>query len=214
MIKEKVVIWGASGHAKVVTDIIRLNNKYEIVGFLDDQSPDRKGEHFCGSTVLGGVEQFDKLLKENINKIILGFGNCTAREELSKMVLKKGFELINAIHPKSIISPDTKLGNGVVVCAGAIINPGVAIGNNVIVNTGSSIDHNCSIADSVHICPGVHLAGDVTIGKCSWVGIGSIIKEKITVNSNVYIGAGSLIIKDIPANVLVYGSPAKIIRPI
>ena len=31
-----LVVWGASGHARVVADIIRLSKEYDIVGFLDD----------------------------------------------------------------------------------------------------------------------------------------------------------------------------------
>ena len=32
----KLIIWGASGHARVVADIIRVAGAYEIAGFLDE----------------------------------------------------------------------------------------------------------------------------------------------------------------------------------
>ena len=35
-VKNKIVIWGASGHTMVVADIIRLRSRYQIVGFLDN----------------------------------------------------------------------------------------------------------------------------------------------------------------------------------
>lgn len=210
--KEKLVIWGASGHAKTVADIIRLNKKYKIVGFLDNLNPSRKGEIFCGSTILGGNEQIDNLLKRKIKNVILAFGSCSARNALSKILTDKGFILVNAVHPQSIIASDVILGRGVVVCAGAIINPGAIIGDNVIVNTGSSIDHESVVGDSSHICPGVRLAGQVSIGKRSWIGIGSIVREKLSIGDDVFVGAGSLVLKDIPSGVLVYGSPARIIK--
>jgi len=209
---KKVVIWGASGHAKVVADIIRLNHQYNIIGFLDSQSPERKGESFYGSTILGGVDEIEILLEKKITNIIMGFGDCLARDLLFHKLIKKGFYFINAIHPKSTIAADAVIGQGVVVCAGVVINSNTVIGDNVIVNTSSSIDHDCTIDESSHISPGVHLAGGVTVGKGTWIGIGSIVKEKITIGNNVIIGAGSLVLNDIPSKVLTYGSPAKIIK--
>jgi len=32
---EKIIIIGASGHAKVIVDIIERNKRYTIVGFID-----------------------------------------------------------------------------------------------------------------------------------------------------------------------------------
>ena len=56
-----LVVWGASGHARVVADIIGLSKEYDIVGFLDDVNPERCGTEFCGARVLGGRETFDEL---------------------------------------------------------------------------------------------------------------------------------------------------------
>lgn len=210
MTKPKAVIWGASGHAKVVADIVRLSNQFDIFGFIDNLSPERNGQNFCGSTIIGGYEVLDTLIKQNITNIFFGFGNNSARDTLFNETLKMGFHHPNAIHPQSIIASDTILGQGITICAGAIINSDSEIGNNVIINTGATVDHDCLIGDSSHICPGVHLAGNVTIGKCSWVGIGTIIKEKITIGDDVFIGAGSLVLKDIPSKMLSYGSPSKI----
>ena len=50
----RLIIWGASGHARVIADIIRLSGAYTMAGFLDDISPGRAGESFEGSTILGG----------------------------------------------------------------------------------------------------------------------------------------------------------------
>ena len=41
--KQGLVIWGASGHALVVADIIRLVNAYQIIGMIDDMNPERAG---------------------------------------------------------------------------------------------------------------------------------------------------------------------------
>lgn len=206
----KVVIWGASGHAMVVADIIRMRAEYQIIGFLDNITPQRRHTVFCGVQILGGEELLDELLQQGVNHMILGFGNCSARLRLAEHVKLKGFQLVSAIHPSAIIAKDASIKQGVVVAAGAVINSECKIGENVIINTSSSVDHECIIGDGAHICPGVHLAGNVTVGTGSWVGIGTCVIDHITIGSSSLIGAGSVVIKNIPDNVVAYGNPARV----
>jgi len=210
----KLAIWGASGHAKVVADIIRLRAEYEIVGFLDSINPERCGMEFCGARILGGEEQLDRLLDQGIDHIILGFGDCAARLRLAELATSKGFKLVSAIHPNSIIASDVNILPGTVVAAGAVINSASQIGENVIINTSASVDHDCYIADGAHICPGVHLAGNVKVGRGAWVGIGASVINHISIGSGAYIGAGAVVVKDIPDLMLAYGNPAKVKRSI
>lgn len=209
---QKIVIWGASGHALVVADIVRLQGHYEIVSFLDDVNVHEAGAEFCGAPVLGGREQLDILAQQGIGHIILGFGNCEARLHLSQVVRSKGLQLATAIHPQAIIATGVSVGPGTVVAAGAVINPGCKIGENVIVNTCSSVDHECVIDDGVHICPGVHLAGNVQVGHASWIGIGATVKDHVRIGARTIIGAGAVVVNDIPDGVIAYGVPTKVVR--
>lgn len=209
---KKVVIWGASGHAMVVADIVKLMDGYELVGFLDDISPERRNTLFCGFPVLGGREQLDDLRRNGVNHIIFGFGNCEARLKLAELVRAQGFTLATAIHPQSIIAEEVSIGEGTVIVAGAVVNTGARIGENVIINTLASVDHECVVKDGVHICPGVHLAGRVTVGRASWLGIGVIVIDGIRIGAGTMIGAGAVVVKDIPDGVLAYGVPAKVIE--
>lgn len=207
---DKVVIWGASGHALVVADIIRLRAEYQIIGFLDNVTPQRRNTIFCGAQILGGEEQLDGLREQGVNHIIFGFGNYEMRLSLAEYVKLKGFQLASAIHPSAIIAADVSIKSGTVVAAGAVINSGSTIGENVIINTSASVDHECIIGDGAHICPGAHLAGNVTVGRGAWVGIGACVINRISIGSASLIGAGAVVVKDIPDNVVAYGNPAKV----
>ena len=207
---KKIVIWGASGHAKVVADIIRLRGEYDIHGFLDSINPERRNTDFYGSKIIGGEEQLIQLMDAGVEKLIFGFGNGEARLRLAETIKSKGFQLITAIHPGSIIAPNVLICPGTVVAAGAVINPDCLIGENVIINTTSSVDHDCIIGDGAHICPGAHLAGQVKIGREAWIGIGANVIERISIGNKSIIGAGSVVIRNIPDNVTAYGNPAKI----
>lgn len=210
----RLVIWGASGHALVVADIIRQMGNYEIAGFLDNVNLDRHNTPLCGSRILGGIEQLDPLLQSGLAHLIVGIGDCRARVQAAALARRNGFTLATAIHPRATIAADALIGEGTVVAAGAVVNPGARIGANVIVNTSAGIDHQCAIADGAHIGPGAHLGGRVTVGEGTWVGIGAVLRDKITIGRGSIIGAGAVVLKDIPPGVVAYGVPARVIRPV
>jgi UDP-N-acetylbacillosamine N-acetyltransferase len=198
----------------VVADIIRLSGEYEIVGFLDDFNTHLYGSDFCGAKVLGGRDKLEQLRREGVRHLILGFGKCRARLELSALVKSLGFNLAVAIHPRATVAQDARIGPGTVVVAEAVINPGSMIGENVIVNTLALVGHDCLVEDGAHISSGVRLAGGVKVGCAAWVGIGSTVIEGIRIGAGTRIGAGSVVVEDIPDQVLAYGVPARIIRKI
>jgi UDP-N-acetylbacillosamine N-acetyltransferase len=212
--KRKLVIWGASGHASVVADIVRSRGEYEIAGFLDDTSPGRSDAEFCGASILGGREQLDTLLREGIDHLIFGFGNCEARLRLSGLARAKGFTIATAIHPGAVVASDVTVGYGTVVAAGAVINPGAQIGNNVIVNTCASVDHHCVVGDGAHICPGARLAGNVSVGRAAWIGIGATVVDHARIGARATIGAGAVVVDDMPDGVVAYGVPARAMRKV
>jgi len=213
-VKRKLVVWGASGHALVVADIVRLQGEYEIVGFLDDVNPERRGIEFCEAFILGGKEQLDNLKEMGVEYCILAFGNCRARLRLSKLVRDSGFRLATAIHPSAVIAADVPVGSGTVIGAGAVIKPGATIGENAIINSCTSIGHHCIIGDGVHICPGVCLAGGVRVCSAAWVGIGAIVIEHVTIGRGSLVGAGAVVLRYVPDNMVAYGVPARVIRKV
>lgn len=208
----KVVIWGASGFALVVSDIIRLRQEFELAGYLDDINPQRKGARFGNSIILGGIEQLDKLVLAGIKNIILGFGDCKGRLKLTSLLKSRGFFLLSAIHPNAVISEDAHLKDGLMVGAGVVIDPLVTLGESCVINRGSLIGHESNVQDGVNVSPGVNIGGKVSIGKGTFLGIGATVINNIKIGSNVIIGAGSVVVKDIPDNVVAYGIPAKVVR--
>ncbi|HVG28335.1 MAG TPA: NeuD/PglB/VioB family sugar acetyltransferase [Pyrinomonadaceae bacterium] len=207
-----LVIWGASGHALVVADIIRLRGEYEIVGFIDSSDPARRGSTFCGAPVLGGEEQLGDLARLGVEHLIFGFGDCAARLRLGELVRARGFRIATAIHPRAVIAADASVGEGTVVAAGAVVNPGARIGEDVIINTAASIDHECVVEDGAHVSPGVRLAGRVSVGRGAWIGIGAVIIGGVRIGAGALIGAGAVVLEDVPDGVLAYGVPARVRR--
>lgn len=207
---KKIAIWGASGHAMVIVDILRLQGAFAIVGYLDDINSKRHGTMLQGLPIFGGREQLTRLRDMGVGHFIIGVGHCEARLELADQVKLLGFELASAVHPSAVIASDVLIKPGTVVAAGAVINPGCEIGENVIVNTSSSIDHECILGDGSHVSPGAHLAGRVVVGRATWVGLGASISDHITIGNGTIVGAGSVVVRDLPGNVVAYGNPARV----
>lgn len=203
-----VVLFGAGGHAKVTIDIMRLNN-YNVYCILDDDKSTHR-TNVLGVPVLGGKEKFDEIIQNNVSKMIITIGSNKVRMLIANLAKSAGFNLVNAIHPSSVIAKSAVIGEGVFIASGAVICADARIGDCSIINTGASVDHECVIEEAAHICPGVRLAGNVSIGSCAQVGIGSSVIQGLTIGEHSMIGAGSVVVRDIPSHVTAYGAPAKV----
>ena len=195
---DKVYLYGASGHAKVVIDIARL--AYLDVPCLIDDNPSVNS--LAGLSVVHSAE--------GLNPLIVTIGDCQIRR---KVVKKLGaHDYVTVIHPSAIKAESVEFGCGTVIMAGAILNPFVRVGNHSIINTGASLDHDVQIGDFVHVAPHCTLCGGVEVGEGTWIGAGSTVIQGIHIGKNCFIGAGSVVVKDIPDNTLCYGNPARIIK--
>lgn len=192
---KKVIIIGASGHGRVVFDIV-LSVGDVVVGFLDDNQKEN---------VIGKVDDCEKF---NDVEFIIAIGDQNIREKISK----KNLKWYTAIHKSAIISKNVVIGEGSVIMPNVVINNGTKIGRHCIVNTGAIIEHDNNVNDFVHISVGAKLGGGVTIGKSTWVGIGATINNNINVCSNCMIGAGAVVIKNIDKSGTYVGVPALLIN--
>ena len=203
-----IFVFGASGHAKVVIDIIEKQGLYKIA-FLADDNVSLKGSTLYGYSVVGGREE---LLETEIITGIVAIGSNNARSKVASWMTENGFGLITAIHPSACVARGVTIGSNSVIMAGAIINSDCSVGSGVIINTKASVDHDCLIGNDVHIAPGATLCGAVTVGDGSFVCAGATIIPNLTLGKYVTIGAGATVITDIVDGATAVGNPAKIIR--
>ncbi len=207
--RPRAFVWGASGHAKVVADAAHGASELEVVGFIDERRPERRGETLLGLPILGGAEALEGLRASGVTRVLLGVGDNDARVRILLRARELGFTAPPVIHPCSVVARDVVVGEGTVVLAGAIVNPGAKIGAAVILNTACSVDHDCELGDGVHLSPGARLAGAVRVGPLSWIGIGSSVIQCVSVGARTWVGAGSVVVRNLPDDCVAYGSPAR-----
>lgn len=210
---EKIIIIGSGGHAKVIIDILIKQNKYKIIGLLDDFK--NIGVQVMGHTVLGGTKDLPQLIgNQGITGAIIAIGDNFSRAQTAKNIQKDCPEitLINAIHPSATIAKHAIIEEGAVIMAGVTIGPFCKIGKHCILNTQSSLDHDSVMGDFSSLAPRAVTGGNCKIGAYSAICIGATLLNNINIGDHTIVGAASLVLKDIESYTIAYGAPAKSIR--
>ncbi|MEG0564465.1 acetyltransferase [Anaerorhabdus sp.] len=197
----KVILIGNGGHAKVIADIIKLNND-EIVGFIVDKGYDTNNA--LGLKWLGDFTVIDRY-KEDY-EFIIAIGSNKLRNQISELYDLKWH---TAIHPSAIIDTTCIVSEGTCIMANAVVNSSAKIGKHCIINTGSIVEHDCIVDDYCHLSPNSVICGTVKIGKEVHVGAGSTVINNISIIDNVIIGAGACVVKDIVESGTYVGVPTK-----
>lgn len=194
-------LYGASGHAKVIIDI--LNKRGIIIeGVYDDDSSKVRLLDMSVLHVTQEIESID-------GQFIISIGNNRIRKNVSQFH-SLGYSTVT--HPTSNIDENVICGYGTVAMASSVVNASSIIGNHVIINTAAVVEHDCSIGDFTHISPKACLCGGVVLGEGTHIGAGAVVLPGVTIGKWCIIGAGTVVLNDIPSYSVAVGNPSRIIR--
>lgn len=202
-----LVLWGASGHGKVVLDVGRSQGSFDPIVFIDDRYKEL-GPSFLLCPVLGGLEALPSL---HGCSFLISIGDNAQRARCYAAALSQEMAPATLVHRTATIAPSAIIGSGTVVMPGAIVNAHAHVGDNCIVNTGAIIEHDCVIGDHVHISPRVALGGGVAVGPYAHIGIGAVVLPGAIVGEEALVGAGAVVLREAPPHCTVVGVPARIL---
>lgn len=193
-----MIVFGASGHGKVVLDLLQAQGR-RVERFVDDHPTTDAvlGVPVTGNDLPEADDQFEAVIAIGSNRVRQ---LIDARHRLA---------WVTGVHPTAAVSPFAEVGEGTVVMAQAAINPSARVGRHCIVNTGVVVEHDCVIGDFAHISPGAALAGNVTVGEGTHVGTGASVIPGVTIGAWATVGAGAVVIRDVPDGATVVGNPAR-----
>ncbi len=209
----RVLVIGASGHAKVVLDILEKQALHQVVGLLDDFKP--VGTTLFGYEVVGSVSDVARLATQlHADGLLVAIGGNFIRSQLVERLksLAPHLSFVSAVHPSAQIARGVSLGSGSVVMAGVVINSDSEIGESCILNTNSSVDHDNRLGSFSSLAPRVATGGNVSLGEGSAIGIGAVILHGCKIGQHAVVGAGSVVTRDVPDMTVAYGVPAKVVR--
>jgi len=210
---DPIFIVGASGHAKVVLDIVEREGRLRVVGLID--AVRHAGSTHFGYEVLGSEADLPALCQQmGVRACIVAIGDNAVRAKVAARIteLEAGLTFATAVHPAAALARGVTVGAGSVVMAGAAINSDAAMGQHCIVNTGARLDHDGVLEDFSSLGPGAVLGGNVRVGAFAHVGIGACVIHGATIGENAVVGAGAAVVRDVAANTVAYGVPARAIR--
>ena len=210
------IIWGATGQAKVVYDIL-ISEGAEIIHLFENnpsiESPLPGIPISYGSDgMLSFVDALrdQELSPSDIDCIAaIGGAHGEARETMTLFMESHGFKPRSLIHKSTMISPCANIGKNVQLLAGSIIGAFASIGDYSIINTGASIDHDCTIGRNCHLAPRAALSGEITVEDNVFVGTNATILPRLRICSGSTVGAGAVVTKDVAPGVIVAGNPAR-----
>ena len=199
-----LIIYGGGGHAKALIDLIRAENRYRIVGLLDDGVP--AGSLVLDVPVLGDGGLLGELRQKGIGQAVNavgGIGNIAPRLQVYEKLRSAGFRCPNVIHPRAVVETSAKLGEGGQFFYNSYTGSDVKIAFGCIINTSAILSHDCVLDDFVNISPGAILAGGVKVGTRSLIGMGVTINLNVTIGAGCRIGNSAVIKADVPDNGIV-----------
>ncbi|HCY74473.1 MAG TPA: hypothetical protein DHV28_01000 [Ignavibacteriales bacterium] len=207
--KDKIVIIGGGGHAKLIINTIKKLDKYEIIGYTDIiNKGSLLGINYLGDdTVLSGI-----FTKDNNCKAVIGivpYEVSNKRQDIYNMLKKIGFELPVIISKSAIINEEVNIGEGTVVLEKAMINVCSNVGKCVMIDSCAIIEHDCNVGNFVHMAVGSIIGGEVEIADGTIIGVGAKVIQGKKIGHNCLIGEGSIVVNNILIEGTYFGIPAR-----
>jgi sugar O-acyltransferase (sialic acid O-acetyltransferase NeuD family) len=205
---KNLIIIGARGYGREVYNLAiqceGYNKDYIIKGFLDDKSDALVG--FDGyPQIISSVE--DYVIQEN-DVFTCALGSIQWKKHYVELILCKGGEFINLIHPTSIFNSNVTLGNGLIVFMYSNISNDCIIGDFVTIQGFAGIGHDSRIGKWSHLNAYSFMGGFAVLEEDVCLNTRATVLPNITVRKGATVGAMSLVIKNVKENTTVFGVPA------
>lgn len=206
----EVLVWGATGHARVVLRIL-ADAGHSVVAFVD-RDPSVVSP-LSGVRVMA-PDEVDAWARPRSQRTsyVIAVGGTLGRDRLAlaSVLDTLGLHPLSVVHEQAWVDTTAKISKGSQVCAMAAVGVDVTIGRQTIVNTNASVDHQSVLGDGVHIMPGATVAGEVRIGAGATIGSNATVLPRLEIGQDAVVGAGAVVTRPVPAGATVIGSPARI----
>ena len=204
----QLVIIGASGFAREMFDLANVcyghNPDFRIKGFLSDNPSNI--EEMGYPPVLAKVAEYEV---QPDDVFFCAIGKVCDRKKTVEIILAKGGEFINLIHPTAIISPSVKLGIGVGIKAFCVLASDVIVEDFTFFQSSVILGHDAHIGRYCQVNSFSFFAGLVRVHDLSTINAGAKLVQSVIVEEGATVGMGSVVLRRVKKGTTVFGMPAK-----
>ena len=164
----RALVLGKGGFGRQLAELLLKSGGYNEVLFLDDAAPG------CAGRLR---DFYDPALKAQCRAAYVGIGNNPLRVELLQKLRAAGYQTPSFLHPKAVVCPSARIGQGCIVMPLAFVGANTAVGVGCILNAGAILDHDAALGDGVHLAPGAIVKAGAAVEACAKVDSGEIIRS-------------------------------------
>lgn len=180
---------------------------WQIAGFVDDD-PSAANLHLAerlGAKVIGPVSS----LAVGGAAAVVAIGSPTVRRAVVERLGRADLVWPALVHPDSTVGQDVRLGDGVVIAAGARLSTNIEVGHHVHIDQNATVGHDARLGDYSRLNPQACVSGSVTLEDGVLVGAGATVLPGLVVGANTVVGAGAVVVRSARNGSVVKGIPAK-----
>ena len=204
-----LIVFGASGHARVILEMAERTGRFHIVGLLDSFKP--VGERLLDHPVLGNESLLPSLAATHPDlQLHIAIGDNNARERITRQLQADcpDITLATIIDPSAIVSRAAFIGPGSCIMPGAVVNAGASTGMSCIINSRAVMEHDTRMGDFSSMGPGAVAAGGAVIGHSSAILAGGVVKHGVSIGDHCVVLTGGVVMVDVASGCIMEGNPA------
>lgn len=205
---KNLVIIGAGGFAREIYDLANTCyhgiENFSVKGFLSDGPSNIESMGY--PPVLSTVVDY---AIEDGDVFFCAIGKLADRRKTVEIILRKGGNFINLIHPTAVISPSVCLGIGVGIKAFCVLASDVSVGDFTFLQSSVIMGHDVQIGRYCQVNSFAFFAGYSKVNDLVSVNAGAKLIQNVVVEENAVVGMGSVVINKVKSGTTVFGIPAR-----